>query len=193
MEILHKLEMDLQIKAPTPWLELPQGDVSTRKIRFSLMANQMPWPVPEDASVLICFRKSDGTIGQYDTLPDGTLAWETADNMLTVSLAPQVLSSPGTVMLYASICKEEKVLSTFGVEIRVCASADDGKENRIDRSEDYFYMTRVLPGPASAQAGQYLCVEEVDSYGRVTRVKAVETSAGKDGIGILTIKIEEEV
>ena len=41
MEILHKLEMDLEIKAPTPWLELPQGDVNTRKLRFLLQENKM--------------------------------------------------------------------------------------------------------------------------------------------------------
>ena len=164
---------------------------NTRKIRFLLTANQMPWSMPEDASVLICFRKSDGTEGAYDTLPDGTLAWETADNTLTVTLVPQVLTCAGTVMLYASIRKEEKVLNTFGVEIRVCMTDKDGKDNRIDRSKDYFYMTRILPGPVMAQIGQYLCVENVDEQGRVTRIEAVDAIAGKDGLGIRAIKIEE--
>ena len=192
MEITHKLEMDLEIKAPTPWLEMPQGDVNTRKIRFLLTANRLPWIVPEDAVVLICFRKPDGTEGEYDTMPDGTLAWEPAGNTLTVTLAPQVLTSVGKVMLHASIRREEKVLNTFGVEIRVRMTDVDGRENRIDRSEDYFYMTRVMPGPATAEIGQYLCVENVDAFGRVTQVKAVDASAGKNGTGILSIKIEEE-
>ena len=191
MQILHKLEMDMEIKAPTPWLEIPQGDVNTRRIRFLLMANQMPWYIPEDASVLICFRKSDGTAGEYDTLPDGTLAWEAEGNALSIALAPQVLACEGTVMLYASIRKDEKVLNTFGVEIRVRASGN-GEENRIDGSEDYYYMTRVMPGPATAEIGQYLCVEDVDALGRVLRVKAVDVSPGEDGVGIVSIKIEEE-
>ena len=192
MEILHKVEMDLEIKAPTPWLEMPQGDVHTRKIRFLLTANQMPWVMPENAVVLICYRKSDGREGEYDTLPDGTLAWELTDNMLTVTLAPQVLTSVGTVMLFVSIRKEEKVINTFGVEIRVRMTDADGKENRIDRSEDYYYTTRILPSPEIAEIGQYLQVENVDSLGRITRVKAVDASAGKDGTGIVSIKIEEE-
>lgn len=191
MEILHKLEMDLEIKAPTPWLELPQGDVNTRKIRFLLTTNQLPWKVPEDAAVLIRFRKPDGTEGEYDTMPDGTQAWEAVEDTLTIALAPQILSCPGAVMLYASIRKEENVLNTFGVEIRVRIADEDGKENRIDRSEDYFHITRILPGPVTAQAGQYLCVEEVDAQGRVTCVKAVDAKAGEDGTGILAIKIEE--
>ena len=189
MEILHKVEMDLEIKAPTPWLEIPQGDVHTRKIRFLLTANQMPWVMPENAVVLICYRKSDGREGEYDTLPDGTLAWETADHTLTITLAPQILTCAGTVMLYASIRREEKVLNTFGVELRVRMTDADGKENRIDRSEDYFYTTRILPGPTMAEVGQYLQVEDVDALGRVTRVKAVDAGVGT---GIVSIKIEEE-
>lgn len=192
MEILHKLEMDLEIKSPTPWLELPQGDTNTRKIRFLLTANQIPWCMPDDAVVLICYRKSDGKEGQYDTLPDGTLAWEVVEDALTITLAPQVLTSVGTVMLFVSIRKEEKVLNTFGVEIRVRMTDADGKENRIDRSEDYYYTTRILPSPEIAEIGQYLQVENVDSLGRITRVKAVDASAGKDGTGIVSIKIEEE-
>ncbi len=192
MEILHKLEMDLAIKAPTPWLELPQGDAHTRKIRFLLTANQLPWSVPENASVLICFRKPDGTEGEYDTLPDGTLAWKSENDTLTITLAPQVLTCAGKVMLYASIRKEEQVLNTFGVEIRVRIMDEDGKENRIDQSKDYFYTTRVMPGPDSAEIDQYLCVADVDAYGRVTRVKAVDAGAGKDGTGIVSIKITEE-
>ena len=116
MEITHKLEMDLEIKAPMQWLELPQGDVNTRKIRFLLTANQMPWTVPEDATVLIRYCKPDGTEGEYDTLPDGTVAWEAVDNTLTVALAPQVLTAAGAVILYAVIRVEDMVLNTFAVE-----------------------------------------------------------------------------
>ena len=191
LEITHKLTMDLEIKAPTPWIEIPCGDVNTRKIRFLLKANQMPWSVPEDAVVLVCFSKPDGTGGEYDTMPDGTSAWEAVDNTLTISLAPQVLTVTGSIMLYTSIRKEEKVLNTFGVEIRVCASDDDGKENRIDRSEDYVYTTRVMPGPDSAEIGQYLCVAELDAQGKVKRVKAVDAKAGKDGVGIVSVTIME--
>lgn len=192
MEITHKLEMDLENKAPMQWLELPRGDANTRKIRFLLTANHMPWPMPEGAVVLIRYCKPDGTEGEYDTLPDGTAAWEALDNTLTIALAPQVLTTTGSVILYAVIRLDDKVLNTFALEILVRAPEDSGKGNRIDQSEDYFYITRVMPGPASAEINQYLCVADVDAYGRVTRVKAVDATAGKDGTGIVSIKITEE-
>lgn len=194
MEITHKLTMDLETKEPTKWIEIPQGDVNTRKLRFLLTANQMPWMMPEAAVVLIRYRKPDGTEGEYDTLPDGSAAWEAKDNTLTITLAPQVLTVVGSVMLYASIRQDAQVLNTFAVDIRVRASDDGSEVKRIDASEDYFYMTRVMPGPDHAEIDQYLCVAEVDPYGRVTRVKAVGAAAGKsgaDGTGIVSIKITE--
>ncbi len=191
MEITHKLEMDLENKAPMQWLELPRGDANTRKIRFLLTANRMPWPMPEGAVVLIRYCKPDGTEGEYDTLPDGTAAWEALDNTLTIALTPQVLTTAGSVIVYASIRLDDKVLNTFALEIRVRAP-EDGGNNRIGKSEDYFCITRVMPGPDSAEIDQYLCVAEVDAYGHVTRVKAVTAGAGKDGTGIVSIKIEEK-
>ena len=191
MGILHRVEMDLESKTPTPWLEMPQGDVNTRKIRFLLLANQLPWKVPENATVLIRFRKPNGTVVEYDTLPDGTKAWEVADNTLTVSLAPQVLRYPGIVMLFATIQVADRVLNTFGVEIRVRAS-NNAVKHRIDHSEEYFNITSVLPSPAVAQAEQYLCVAAVNAQGKVTRVKAVDAGPGNNAVGIVAITIEEE-
>ena len=63
------------------------------------------------------------------------------------------------------------------------AAEDDRCGKRIDASEDYYYLTRVLPGPETAEVDHYLCVAEVDAEGHVTRVKAVgaEKVEGKDG------------
>ena len=167
MEIVHKLTMDLETKDPTKWLEIPQGDANTRKIRFLLTADGLPWQVPEDAVVLIRFRKPDGTEGEYDTLPDGSPAWEIAEDTLTISLAPQVLTAVGSVFLYASIRKDAQVLNTFAIELRVRAAENGEEYPQIDASEDYFYMTRVMPGPETARKGQYLCVAAVDAKYRI--------------------------
>lgn len=195
--ITHKLTMDLEVKEPIKWIEIPQGEVNTRNIRLLLTADYRPWVIPENAVVLIRYRKPDGTEGEYDTLPDGTAAWSAEENVLTISLVPQVLTMAGSVMLYASIRLDDQVLNTFAVDIRVRAAYDSDAGNRIDASEDYFYMTRVMPGPDTAQIGQYICVADVDPQGRVTQVKAVDAAAGRDGepgadgTGIVAIKIME--
>lgn len=191
MEIIHKLVMDLETKTPTKWIELPRGDANTRKIRFLLKTNQDPWIIPDGVVALIRYQKSDGTKGEYDTLPDGTSAWSAEGNILTVTLAPQVQSAAGEVMLYVCLRLDGLVLNTFAVELHVLAMEDGSEAKRIDASENYYCITRVLPGPESAAVGQYLCVEAVDANNRVTRVKAVDAVAGSDGVGIVAIHITE--
>lgn len=190
MVITHKLSMDLEGKEPAQWIEMPQGGANSRKIRLVLTENTQPWKIPEGANILIRYRKSDGTGGEYDTLPNGTSAWDANENILTISLAPQVLTSSGTVLLYIVLLHEDCVLNTFPVEIRV-RGVKITDANRIDESEDYFYVTNVLTGPVCAKVGQLISVSGVDEQGRVVRVQAVDAVEAKDGIGILEIEIME--
>ncbi|MBQ7817727.1 MAG: hypothetical protein IJ388_02895 [Oscillospiraceae bacterium] len=148
--------------------------MSTRNIELLLHANQRIWIIPEDVTVLIRYRKPDGTVGEYDTMPDGSAAWSAYDNMLTLSLAPQVLMAAGSVLLYAVLYQEEKVLHTFAVEI--CVKTPFDSQNVEKTSEDYCYATNVLRGPVMAQAGQILTAGTVDDAGRITQVEALDTA-----------------
>lgn len=187
MVITHTLRMDLEGKEPVQWIEAAQGDAYTRCIKMLLFSQHAKWTVPEGVTVLIRYRKSDGKSGEYDTLPDGSAAWSVSGNELNITLVPQVLTATGSVMLYASLILEERVLNTFAVEISVRSPVRDRKGKPLatgipESSENYFYVTGILPVPDMAAVGQYLRVLEVDSLGRVTRVEAVDRSPdGKDG------------
>lgn len=187
MVITHKLRMDLEGKEPAPWIEVAQGDAYTRCIKILLYSQHTPWPVPEGVTVLIRYRKADGKSGEYDTLPDGNAAWSVSGNELNITLVPQVLTAAGPVMLYAALILEEQVLNTFAVEISVRSPMCDRKGSPLapglsSGSENYFYVTSILPVPDVASVGQYLRVLEVDTLGRVTRVEAVDRSPdAKDG------------
>jgi len=183
--ITHKLKMNMEEEV-TQRLEMPLGDVSTRSIEMLLYSRQSPWPIPEGVTVLICYQKPDGTVGQYDTMPDGTAAWSANDNVLTVLVAPQVLTAVGNVALFAQMYLEDKVLHTFSVEIGVRAPFVTNRGIHT-ASEDYYYATNVLRGPVTAQVGQLLAVEEVDGFGRVTKVEPVDTAdvVNKGGNAVL--------
>lgn len=170
----------------TQRLEMPLGDVSTRSIEMLLYLRQSPWTIPEGVTVLIRYQKPDGTTGEYDTMPDATAAWSVAGNVLTVALAPQVLTAAGNVALYAEMYLEEKVLHTFAVEIGVRAPFVMHRGTG-EASENYYYVTNVLRGPVMAQPGQLLAVEEVDAGGRVTKVEPVDAAdvANKGGNAVL--------
>ena len=185
MVITHKLKMNMEEEV-TQRLEMPLGDVSTRSIEMLLYLRQSPWTIPEGVTVLIRYQKPDGTTGEYDTMPDGTAAWSVAGNVLTVSVAPQVLTAVGNVSLCAEMYLEEKVLHTFAVEIGVRAPfvMNRGTDTA---SQDYYYVTNVLRGPVTAQVGQLLAVEEVDAGGRVTKVEPVDAAdvVNKGGNAVL--------
>jgi hypothetical protein len=157
-------------------LEMPMGETNSREIELYLYANQKLWIVPDDAAVVIRYRKPDGTMGEYDTLPDGSAAWSAYNNLLTLAVAPQVLTAAGTVILYAALYQEEKMLQTFAVEILVKAPFEKGRISRAVASEDYFRVTNVLRGPVMAQAGQVLAVANVDANGRVSAVEALDAA-----------------
>lgn len=174
LTITHRLKMNLEEGEILQRLEMPLGDAGSREIEMMLYANQKNWTVPENATVVIRYKKPDGTMGEYDTLPDGTKAWSAYDNLLKISLAPQVLTAVGSVVLYATLYQENAVLQTFAVEIFVKAPFGG---SRAIVSQDYSYMTNVLRGPLMAQSGQILAVGATDLYGRVTEVDVVDAAA----------------
>ena len=193
MVVTHKLSVDLEGKGPLPWIEVNQWDACSREVRALLCAGKIPWEVPEDGSVVVYARKPDGTCCAYDTLPDGTKAWRLEGNLLAFSLAPQILTVSGRVMLYASILREAAVLTTVAMEVRV-RHVEIGRGRGLD-SESFYMLTGILPAPEGAKAGQYVQVAEVNAAGKIIRVEAVELPEcamdEKQVLGILEDYLEE--
>ena len=134
MIITSKLKMDLTQHTAIPMIHAVQDDRYSRYLELSLFSAGAPWPVPEDASVRVRYSKSDGKGGEYDTLPDGSCAWSKAENVLTIALAPQVLTVPGPVRLSVVLLQGHRRLSTFTILVRVAAAI----HAHANESEDYF-------------------------------------------------------
>ena len=172
MVITHKLVMNLEGKERTPWIEVSQWDAYTRRIALRLFEGKRAWTIPDDVALVLHYQKPDGTKGAYDTLPNGERAWQVQENVLMLTLAPQVLTAAGMVMLQATLFREEAVLTTCIVEI--CVRAADKEHETDGASENYLMVTGVLPAPETAQAGNFLRVKEVNAAGKVTGVEAVD-------------------
>ena len=181
--ITHRLKMNLEEPEALQRLEMPMGDAGSREIEMHLYANQSIWPIPEGVTTVIRYRKPDGTMGEYDTLPDGNAAWSVFENILKLKLAPQVLAAAGSVILYATLYLEGKILQTFATEIYVKTPFEYGTVSRAAASRDYAYVTNVLRGPVTAEKGQVLMVASVDESGRVTGVEALDAVALVEGNG----------
>lgn len=142
MIITHKLEMDLQQRGMLPRIDVVQGDANTRVLELTLFSNGEVWNVPEDAAVWMRYCKSDGTKGVYDTMPDGTAAWNAVENVLTVVLAPQMLTAAGAVLGQVEIVQGVASLATFTIQISVDRNVAAGAV----QSEDYVNMLQWMEG-----------------------------------------------
>ena len=170
MIITSKITMDLQNPGISPRICAVQTDRYSRDLQITLYAGNVPFPVPDNTAVMIRYRKSDGKGGEYDTLPDGRSAWSIHGNVLTVALAPQVLTFPGSVDLSVSLICGGRQLSLLPIDLQVEPLAFAP----IAKSENYFYVTGLLNAPPSAKAGQFLRVSSVDTSGKVTAVEAID-------------------
>ena len=133
MIIKHKLSMDLHNRTAQPRLNMVQCDQNTRAIEISLTTEGTAW-IPEGLeNVFLRFRKSDGTGGCYDTMPDGAKAWTATDNRITVLVVPQMLTVPGLVEAQLVLTSGNQYLATFSFQIAVEADPSVGTA----RSEDY--------------------------------------------------------
>lgn len=140
MIITTKLKMDLDRKGLACRVDGVQGDVNTRVVELALFAGGAPWQIPEGVSAQVRFRKSDRTGGVYDTLPDGTQAWQTDGNVLSVTLAPQMLTAKGEVKMQVELVQAEKSLATFLIFLDV----EENPATGVLRSTQYVNMRAWL-------------------------------------------------
>ena len=126
MIVTHKHNMDLTIRGETLRLNMVQGDINARAVELTLTADGAAWTPEGVETVLLRYRKCDGTGGSYDTLPDGTAAWHLEGNLLTLLAAPQMLAVPGLVEVQAALMKGTACIATFPFQIVVEADPSAG-------------------------------------------------------------------
>ena len=136
MIVLHKLEMDLTGQGTEEQIHVVQGDANTRVLEIHMHCGGEDWEIPQDAQVRMRYCKSDGKKGVYDTLPDGSCAWSKEENVLTMVLAPQMLTIAGLVLAQIELTEGTDALGTFVFRIRVEENPGAGALG----SEDYINM-----------------------------------------------------
>ena len=70
LETTAALRVDLLDPGAPQIIHAVQDDSNSRKIAFSIYAGGAQWAVPNGTLVTVRYKKSDGTAGFYDTLPD---------------------------------------------------------------------------------------------------------------------------
>lgn len=183
MIITHKLQpMDLTHKQNTIRVDVVQDDKYSRDIEFTLTENGVAWQIPDGATAVVRYKKPDGTGGNYDTLPDGSTAYQISGNVLTVALAPQVCTVQGTVQLSVGLIQGSAEINTFTVNIVVHPNP-----GATYQSEDYIKLSGAVPN-SGWTPNMYL---GTDASGNVVAKEGTSGGGGtssKDGVGIQSVE-----
>lgn len=139
MEVINKVKIDLLKPGVKPIINAMQADENSRVLKIDLNANGSAWEIPDGASFSMAYKKPDGTRGLYDTLPDGSSASSVDGNVVSIRLAPQMLTVAGTVTASVIIASGDQRISTFPIIVNVIQNPAVG----ADGSEDYFYSSVI--------------------------------------------------
>ncbi len=126
MEVIKKITMDLSRKSLPVGVEAVQGD-SAAFLEFTVLSNGEPWEMPVGASVMVRYRTSAGTGGEYDTV-NGVRAWEKEGNILRIAIASQVCGAPGETLVQVAILQGSTQISTFPVVMQVAPAVTGSGE-----------------------------------------------------------------
>lgn len=120
MDTIQKMEIDILCPPKRiPVIHLVQGDYCTRTIELTLLSGDDPWYLPDNAIVALRYSKADGTTGSYDSLPNGEKAYAYTGNVVTLTLAPQVLTAHGCANAQVEIVAGNAILASFTFQIMV--------------------------------------------------------------------------
>lgn len=137
MEVKHKIATDLIVAGVNPLISVMQGDEKTRIAEISLTSNGEKWNIPNGTAFSVAYRKPDGTRGVYDTLPDGNASITYKDNIVTILIAPQMLTVPGLVNMSVAMADSSmNKLHTFPLYVSVIPNPGAGRAV----SEDYYWQ-----------------------------------------------------
>lgn len=133
MIVTTRVNADLQMPGYPPLVHAVQGEQYSRQLKIALFDGGAQWTVPGGVFAAMRYSKPDGTTGYYDTLPDGAQAWSVTGNIISIYIAPQMLTVPGVVQGQLEILQNQSILATFPLRLKVAANLAEPAM----RSENY--------------------------------------------------------
>ena len=137
MEIIKKIDLDMDRMNVSAKVSAVQNDGNTRKIVAKLRSGDKPWKVPAGVEVYVTYITPSKKRGIFDKLADGSPAVEVNSSMVTLTLPRQMLAEPGS--LEVSIVFNDvqlNQLSVFPFRLFVEKNPVDGAKP----SEDYIRL-----------------------------------------------------
>lgn len=137
MKVTSKIKLDLRSQNYGSSVYAVQGDGGSRCVEAALLDGGKPWDVPAGVTAAVAYKKPDFTKGLYDKLADDTPAVTVSGSTVTVVLAKQMLTVPGSVqacIVFNNVALDQ--LTTFPFTVAVAANPVIGAEP----SDDYIRL-----------------------------------------------------
>lgn len=137
MKVTAKIKLDLRSQNYGSSVYAVQGDGGSRCVEAALLDGGKPWNVPAGVTAAVAYKKPDFTKGLYDKLADDTPAVTVSGSTITVVLAKQMLTVPGSVqacIVFNNAALDQ--LTTFPFTVAVAANPVIGAEP----SDDYIRL-----------------------------------------------------
>lgn len=175
LAVKQAVQLSMTLNGVPPTLHMVQGDTNSRAISASLWAGAEPYNVPAGASVMLRFKKPDGTGGLYsETETQQPITW--AENSVTIPVAAQVLTAEGTVLAQVDVYAGEsdssaERLASFAFMILV--QPDVYPDAQIISSDYYNILAADIAGAKAAadQAKDYAAAAKNSADSAATSVE----------------------
>lgn len=175
LTVKQAVQLSMTLNGVPPTLHMVQGDTNSRAIFASLWAGAEPYNVPAGASVMLRFRKPDGTGGMYsETETQQSITW--AENSVTIPVAAQVLTAEGAVLAQVDVYAGEsdssaERLASFAFVILV--QPDVYPDAQIISSDYYNILAADIAGAKAAadQAKDYAAAAKNSADSAATSVE----------------------
>lgn len=177
MNIEQSIGLNMSAYAIPCRLHMVQGDSNSRTIVATLWDGSKPYNVPDESSVMIRFKKPDGTGGLYDSTESGeTVSY--AGNVVTAPVATQMLAVAGDVFAEIDIfgsgsgtAAERLATFRFVVEVAPCVLPD-----AEIISSDYYYNV-IAADVADAKAA----ADQAKAYAAAAKQSADSAATSAEG------------
>lgn len=186
LAIKQPLQLNTALNGVPPTLHMVQGDTNSRTISAALWAGAAPYNVPTGASVMLRFRKPDGTGGLYTESEAGDkITW--SGSGVEIPVAAQVLAVAGVVLAQVDVfvgagSTAAMRLATFA--FRIAVQPDIYTDAQIISSD---YYKGIINAPYIGENNHWYAWDTATDTFKDTGVSAVgpEGPPGKDGSTIV--------
>lgn len=175
MQVTKIIPMELTVREAVKWIgdSAVSGENGCRSLTFELMERGLPWQIPDGVGAALAFRCASGSEGEYDTMPDGSVAWTIEGNRVTVRLHDAILAQSGRVLLSLILRDQElKSLATFPVLLTVAEGLGEPEELPVR-----YYAVRNLQEINDAIEALSDRVDAVDTEENRTAVREAREAA----------------